>query len=170
MDGRNRVRWQIFGVGKYLGFNIGNSHLMSVPKFPSSSMSRPTSLPVTPPSSPSAPAKSSKTTIASSTSRCGWAGGSCRALSELFGSWGQTVSHLDFTVSNVGIHFFRIKKMGHTDSLTFTIEMVCPKYTYIEEFVFPAGKCSSQPDLRYHTTWLLVRFRSSTLTTLVFHQ
>lgn len=147
---------------------------MSVPKFPSTSMSRPTSLPVTSPSSPSAPAaKSSKTTIASSTSRCGRAGGSCGALSELFGSWGQTVSRsaiLIFRFPIIGIHFFRIeKKMGHTDSLTFTIQMVCPKYTYIQwEFLFPAGKFSSQPDLRFLTTWLLVLFRSSTLTTLVF--
>lgn len=138
---------------------------MSVPKFPSSSMSRPTSLPVTPPSSPSAPAaKASKTTIASSTSRCG--------RGKLWSPWNfsELFSHLDFSVSNVGMHFFRIeKKMGHTDSLTFTIQMVCPKYTYIQwEFLFPAGKFSSQPDLRFLTTWLLVLFRSSTLTTLVF--
>lgn len=156
-----------WGLASTLVFFHGNSQLMSVPKFPSSSMSRPTSLPVTPPSSPSAPAaKSSKTTIASSTSRCGRAGGSCGALSELFGTL-QPSWFFGFQCWNSFLQ--DRKKMGHTDSLTFTIQMVCPKYTYIQwEFLFPAGKFSSQPDLRFLTTWLLVLFRSSTLTTLVF--
>ena len=82
------------------------------PKFPSSSMSRPTSLPVTPPSSPSASCREILQNYDCFINFQVWSGEVVEPV-ELFGSWGQTVSHLDFSVSNVGIHFFRIgKKMG----------------------------------------------------------
>ena len=137
------------GLASTLVFFHGNSQLMSVPKFPSSSMSRPTSLPVTPPSSPSAPAgKSSKTTIASSTSRCGRAGGSCgaRGTFRKLRSDGQPSWFFGFQCWNSFLQ--DKKKCGH---LLIAWHWQLKWYVQNTEIFISA---------RYLTTWLLGPFRS----------